>query len=56
LFQIAIRCGDHARVNFDRLAAAYSFKLSLLQNTEQLNLRVERQLGDFVEKNRTAVS
>src|SRR5262249_1013922 len=55
LFEVAIGCRDNPDVDAHRSTAAYGFEFLFLQNTEQLHLRVERQLADFVEKQRPAV-
>ena len=55
LAQITIRRGDDAHVDLDRLAAADGFKLLLLQHAEQFDLRLQRQVADFIEENGAAI-
>ena len=55
LIEVAIRGGDHADAHAHRPAAADRFELLLLKDAQQLDLRVERQLTDFVEEDRAAV-
>ena len=53
--QVAIGGGDHARIDANGLRAAHALELLLLQHAQQLHLRLERQLADFVEEDRAAV-
>jgi hypothetical protein len=53
--QVAVRRGDHADVDADRLAAADALELALLEDAEELHLRVGRDVADLVEEDRAAV-
>ena len=55
LFQIAVGGGDQANVGLDQLIAAQTFKLLLLQNAQQLRLKFQRHVANFVEEQRTFV-
>ena len=55
LLEIAVRRGDDAHVDLDRLAAADPLELALLQDAQQLDLHVQRELADLVEEQRAAV-
>src|SRR5204862_7593284 len=55
LFEIAIRGRDHPHIDRDGAVAASRLELLLLQHAEQLDLRVGRQLADFVEKDGPAI-
>src|SRR5204863_5593290 len=55
LFQIAIRRGDHADVGAACAVIAHAFVALLLKNPQQLDLNVQRNLADFIEKNRPAL-
>src|SRR5580704_16115534 len=50
--QIAMRGGDEAYVNFMSAVAAEPLKFLLLQNAQQLRLKFERDIADFVQKER----
>ena len=54
LFQISVRCGDDPNVHFDGALFTKRLNLSFLSKTEQFRLQVERQVADFVEKERAA--
>jgi len=43
-------------VNLVRAAAAKTFKLSFLENPQQLRLQGERKIADFIQKERPRVS
>jgi hypothetical protein len=53
--QIAIGCGDQARVDLDDLAAADPFEFLFLQYPQQLDLRRQGQFTEFVQKQDAAV-
>lgn len=53
--QVLVGGRHHADVHLDLLAAAHTLELPFLQNAQQLDLQVRRQLGDFVQKKRAAV-
>ena len=55
LLEIAIGGGDHANVDFLRPRAAHGLKLPFLQHAQQLDLEVDGQLADLVEKDRATV-
>jgi hypothetical protein len=47
--------GDDSRIQRNRLGAAKSLNGPLFQYAQQLDLDVERQLADFIEKNRRLI-
>jgi hypothetical protein len=47
---------DDAHVDFDRTRAIQAVDGAFLQKTQQARLTLERQIADFVEKQRAAVS
>ena len=53
--EVAVRGRDDPHVDLDGLAAADPLELALLQHAQQLDLHVERQVADLVEKQRAAV-
>jgi hypothetical protein len=52
LGKLAVGCGDYARWNGNRSRGAKPNDLSLLKDAQQLCLRRQRELTDFVEKER----
>ena len=48
-FQITMRGGNHARVDFDAALGAESRHVSLLENAQELRLHRGRQLADFIQ-------
>ena len=54
LFEVLVGGGDEPHVRRDRLGAAQPLELALLQDPQQLHLRGEVELADFVEKERAA--
>src|SRR5581483_2902024 len=54
LAQIAVRRSDDAHVGFDDPRAAQPLELALLQHAQELRLRAEAHLADFVQKQRAA--
>ena len=52
--QIAMGRGNDPRVRLDRLAPADGRVFALLQNAQQLRLRLDRHIADLVEKQRAA--
>ena len=54
--QVAIGGGDEAHVDGDGAIAAEALDLALLQGAQQFGLQVERELADFIEKERALVS
>ena len=55
LEQVAVGGRDDADIDLDRLLAADALELALLEDAEQLGLRVGRQLADLVEEDGAAV-
>src|SRR6267378_5216140 len=53
--EVAVRRGDEADVDLDRLRTADPLELLLLQDAQQLRLELERDLADLVEEQRAAV-
>src|SRR6059058_2018807 len=53
--EVAVRRGDEADVDLDRLRTAVPLELLLLQDAQQLRLELERDLADLVEEQRAAV-
>src|SRR5262249_28447991 len=53
--EVAVGGGDDADVDPERLAAADRLELLLLKHAQELDLRLERQLADLIEKERPAV-
>ena len=54
LFQILVGGGDAAEVHLDDLVAAHARDLALLQNAQQIGLRLQADVANFVEENRSA--
>ncbi len=50
LGEVAVRGGDDAHVEFDRARAAHALDFSLLEDAQQLDLQVQRQVADLVEE------
>src|SRR6185503_6019941 len=55
LLEIAVRRGDEPDVHFHRPSAADALELLLLQDAQQLHLRIERQLAHFIHEQRAVV-
>ena len=53
--EVAVGRGEDAHVDFDGLAAADAFKLTLLQHAQEFRLQVGRDLAHFVEQERAAI-
>ena len=53
--QVSIRGGNHTNVHVYGFVASHRFKFPLLKNSQEFDLRCQRQLADFIEKNRAAV-
>jgi hypothetical protein len=47
--------GHQANINLLRLVAAQLFKFSLLQGAEEFELELERDISDFIEKQRALI-
>src|SRR5690349_4964333 len=54
--EVSVRGGDDAHVDLDRRRASDPLEFLLLQDSQQLRLKVEPHLGDLVEEQRPAVS
>src|SRR5258708_22344383 len=50
--QITIRRRDNADVSAQNFRATYAFKLAFLQNAQQCDLRLQRQISYLIEENR----
>ena len=55
LLEILVGRGDEAHVRLQRLGAAEPLVLALLQHAQQLHLRREGDVADFVEEQRAAL-
>ena len=55
LFKIAVRRSYEAKINFLRIRASQSFEFLLLQCPQQLRLDFNRNVADFVKKQRALV-
>src|SRR3546814_612586 len=53
--EVIVRCSDDAYVDRHRCSRAYGPYFMLFQNSQQLGLRRERHVADFVKKYRAAV-
>src|SRR4051812_4578272 len=53
--EVAVRGGDDAHVDRDRLVAAHALQIALLQHAQELRLDEGRDLADLVEKERAAM-
>src|SRR5262245_25380520 len=53
--EIPVGCRDHPDVDLNGTRRSESLELSVLQDAEQLRLRLRRKLTDLVEQNRAAV-
>src|SRR4029077_16494858 len=53
--EIAVCRGDDANIGPNRLRPADAFEHALLQNAQQRNLRLRRQLSDLIEEDRARV-
>ena len=53
--QICIGRGKDTDIHTMRLRGAHALELAGFQHTEQLRLLVERNIGDFIEKQRASV-
>ena len=54
-FEDLVGRGDQADVRLDRLGAAEALELARLQHPQQLHLRLQVDVADFVEKQRAAL-
>src|SRR5690606_16165202 len=55
LLEVAVRGGDDAHVDLDRLDAAHALDLALLEHAQQLRLEIELELAELVEEDGAAV-
>src|SRR4051794_35333378 len=55
VLEVAIRRGDYAHVDADRLVASDALELAFLQEAQQLYLHRGRDLADLVEEERAVV-
>ena len=55
LLQLAVGRGEHADIDFDRMAAADPVDLPLLYGAQQLGLETDIHLADFVQQQGAAV-
>ena len=53
--EVAVRSGDDADVDLDRLAATDALDHPFLEHSQQLRLHRQGELADFVEKDRSTV-
>ena len=53
--QVAVRRGDDADVDANRCGPSDTLELALLQDAKQRDLRLHRQVADFVEEDGAAV-
>ena len=54
--EVSVGRGDHSYIHANGPVASHRFKLAFLQDPQQLHLRFEGQLADFIQKDRAAVS
>src|SRR5262249_45932867 len=54
--EVSMRCGNEPDIGLDCAIRAESFELSLLQCTEQFGLQLHRDIADFIEEERSAIS
>src|SRR6266498_3505770 len=54
-FEVAIRRGHDAHVDFERQRAADALELFLLERAEDLRLQRQREVADFIEKQSASV-
>ena len=54
-FEIRIRCGQNSHIDALSFRRADAFEFSGFEHAKQLGLLVERDVGDFVEKQRPAI-
>src|SRR5699024_7450001 len=55
LAQLPVGGGNHPHINDDRGIAAHALNLALLERAQQLGLKHQRQLSDFIKKQRPSV-
>ncbi len=49
-FEVLVRGGDHPHVDLDRLRPADRLEPALLQHAQHLDLRIQRDVADLVQK------
>src|SRR5580700_7477429 len=54
LFEILMRCRDHADVDLNGLRATHRLEAPLLKHAQQLDLNLERNIPDLIEEQRSA--
>ena len=55
VFQIAIRCRQHANINANGFVLAHAHDFAALQHSKKLDLSRHRHVADFVQEECTAV-
>ena len=55
LLQVPVGCRDHADVDASRSVVAHAFEAAFLQYPQELALQLERDLADFIQKQRAAI-
>ena len=55
LFQILVGGGDHAHVHLNGFRGAHRLKALLFERPQNLGLRLERHVADFIQEQRSAV-
>ena len=55
MHQIAIRRGHHAYVDADGFGTAEALEFALLQDAQQLALKIERQIADLIQEYGAAI-
>src|SRR5579864_307065 len=55
LLEVAVSGGDDANIYPNRVAAAYRLKFAFLKDAQQLHLRLDRKLSDFVQEDCAAI-
>src|SRR5215472_5185517 len=55
VFEVLVRCGDEAEIDFARGAAAEALHRTFLKDTQEFALQAGIESGDLVEKERAGV-
>ena len=53
---VAIGCGYEADVDFDRFSRTNGINFAFLDGAQEFHLHIKRQFGNFIEKQRSAIS
>jgi hypothetical protein len=53
--QIAVCRGEHADVYGDRSRSPHALKIALLKDAQQGDLRLRRNVADFIQEDRSAI-